>query len=380
MKIAFYCPNKPLSHPLPSGDLTIARGIQQALRTLGHDCREIVAFRSRWFWKSHRGWLQAATSFVSAHRNATRFRPGIWLTYHSYYKSPDVLGPWVSRLLNIPYILFQPMYSTRRRKQKKTRFGFYLNRMALKACRHAFTNNIDDLEALHRILPSRNTTYIPPGIFPEEFQYDEQSRRTIRERYGITQGETLLLTAAMLRADVKFESISYLLRSLALLKQEHGKFMLLLCGDGPMAGEVRSMADSLLPGSVIFAGRVARSEMPAHYSAADIFVFPGIGESLGMVFLEAQACGCPVVALDVAGVPQVVLRNETGLLVPEDGGRAMARAVEKLINDHQLRLGLAANGPEFITTQRNLHRNYTLLSEKLEKLVAIPATCSKYSC
>jgi len=74
----------------------------------------------------------------------------------------------------------------------------------------------------------------------------------------------------------------------------------------------------------------------------------------------------------------VVLPNETGLLVPKDGGSAMARAVEKLINDQQLRLRLAANGPVFITTQRNLHRNYTLLSEKLEQLAATSATCGEH--
>lgn len=371
MRIAFYCPNKPLSHPLPSGDLTIARGIQQALNALGHDCREVVAFRSRWFWKTRQGWAEAAASLISAYRKAIRFRPDLWLTYHSYYKSPDVLGPWISRVLNIPYILFQPMYSTQRRKQSHTRFGFYLNRMALKACHHAFTNNIDDLEALHRILPSRRTTYIPPGIFPEEFQHDVKAGLAVRKRYGILQSQTLIVTAAMLRADVKFESISYLLSSLALLRKTHDKFMLMQCGDGPMAGEVRSLADNLLPGSVIFAGRVERKEMPAYYSAADLFAFPGIGESLGMVFLEAQACGCPVVALDVAGVPQVVRHDETGLLVPKDEGKAMAMAIRELIDNHQLRKKLCENGPRFISQQHNLLQNYLLLSEKLQELAGL---------
>ena len=59
VKIAFYCPNKSLTHPHPSGDQVIARGIQSALDLLGHDCREIVQFRSRWFWKSGSGLLGA---------------------------------------------------------------------------------------------------------------------------------------------------------------------------------------------------------------------------------------------------------------------------------------------------------------------------------
>ena len=87
--------------------------------------------------------------------------------------------------------------------------------------------------------------------------------------------------------------------------------------------------------------------------------------------MEAQACGCPVIALDIAGAPQVVLPNTTGLLVQDDGGEAMARAVERLIDDCRLREKLGANGPSFIRAQRNLHHNYAFLSEKLEDLSAI---------
>lgn len=370
MKIAFYCPNKPLSHPLPSGDLIIARGIHDALNRFGHDCREIIPFRSRWFWQTPEGWGRALDNFSLALRRCLRFKPDLWLTYHTYYKSPDVLGPWICRLLRIPYFLFQPMYGTRKRKRRETRVGFYLNRIALKAADHAFTNNLDDLEALHRALPARRVSYIAPGIFPDDFRRSERARRFIREEYGIPPDVCLLLTAAMLRADVKFQSISYLLKSLALLGNEGMDFRLLLVGDGPMAGEVRALADRLLPGLAMFAGRVERTRMPACFSAADIFVFPGIGESLGMVFLEAQACGCPVVALDTAGVPQVVLAGETGLLAPDDGGQALAAAVKKLIEDPVLRQKLGAAGVQFIQQRRNLNLNYLTLAQKLQQLSA----------
>ena len=368
MKIAFYCPNKPLSHPLPSGDLIIARGIHDALNRFGHDCREVVQFRSRWFWQTAAGWMGAAQCFFFASQNCLRFKPDLWLTYHTYYKSPDVLGPWISRLLHIPYVLFQPMYGTRKRKRRETRVGFYLNRIALKAADHAFANNLDDLEALHRALPAGRISYIAPGIFPDHFQRSEGARSLIRERYGIPPGVPLLLTAAMLRADVKFASISYLLRSLALLRREGTDFRLLLAGDGPVKGEAMALADSLLPGLVVFAGRVERNEMPTYFSAADIFVFPGIGESLGMVFLEAQACGCPVVALHTAGVPQVVLAGETGLLAVDDGGHALAAAVKKLIEDPFLSQEMGAAGVHFIQQQRNLYLNYRTLAQKLHQI------------
>ncbi|MDY0039713.1 MAG: glycosyltransferase family 4 protein [Desulforhabdus sp.] len=368
MKIAFYCPNKPLSHPLPSGDQTIARGIHQELNRLGHRCEEITEFRSRWFWKSPARWLEAAVNLLEAYRRTRSFHPDVWLSYHTYYKSPDVLGPYICRLQKIPYVLFQPMYGTRRRKERATRVGFYLNRLAIKASCHVFTNNTDDLEALHRILPARSLTYIAPGIFPEEFERNEQAGHAIRNYYDISGRWSLLMSAAMFRADVKFDSLIYLFRALALLKHQRVSFKLLLVGDGPMEKELRRIADELLPGMVFFAGRVERKNMPAYYSAADLFVFPGLGESLGMVFLEAQACGCPVVALNTAGVPQVVLHNKTGLLVDRDGGKSMAEAVISLLENRRRREKLAVNGPLFIHEQRNLHRNYLQLSIDLHQI------------
>ncbi|MGV8075250.1 MAG: glycosyltransferase family 4 protein [Syntrophobacteraceae bacterium] len=369
MKIAFYCPNKPLSHPHPSGDLIIARDILRALNRMGHDCKEMAEFRSRWFWTSPEGWIRAGKGVLQAGKIALSFRPDLWLTYHTYYKSPDVLGPLISRLANIPYVLFQPMYGTRWSKDSKTRAGFYLNRFALKASHHAFINNLDDMEALQRVLPLDKITYLPPGIFPEEFIKDLKGGQRIRRRYGIPEDMPLLMSAARLRDDVKFESISYLINSLTLFKSGTERFMLLIVGDGPMEPKLRRLAQDNLPGRVIFCGRVAREEMANYYSAADIFVFPGIGESLGMVFIEAQACGLPVVALENSGVLQVVSKNKTGLLVHKDDGKAMAEAVSTLLENHDMRRQLGSSGPKFIQTEHNLHASYLRLSAMLQHII-----------
>ena len=119
MKIALYCPSKPLDHPQPSGDLTIAKGLHQFFNQTGNECREIVRFRSRWFWHSVPGWISALSSTIRALRRTRNFRPEVWLTYHSYYKSPDLIGPLICRLLNIPYFLLEPMYATKWRKKKR---------------------------------------------------------------------------------------------------------------------------------------------------------------------------------------------------------------------------------------------------------------------
>lgn len=369
MRIALYCPNKPLTHPHPSGDLVIAQGIQTTLDAQGHDCREIVRFRSRWFWKTGAGWLGLSRAWIDAWRKARAFKPHVWLTYHSYYKSPDAIGPWVSGFLGIPYVIFQPMYATRRRKKSSTSPGFRLNRWAILRATRVFANNLLDLEALRRIVPDQRITYLAPGICPEAFAGDPSAGMALRRELRIPPDRFLILTAARWRAGVKTESFLYLARALARLRDLQPAFTLLVAGDGPMEPSLRSLALRELPGRVIFAGRVPRSEMYRYYSAADVFAFPGIGESLGMVYLEAQSCGIPVVALDTAGVPQVVIHGVTGLLVPRDGGEAMARALQELGLDPQERRRLGTAGARFVREERNLHRNYGRLAQELMDLV-----------
>ncbi len=369
MKIALFCPNKPLSHAHPSGDLTIARDLQNALNGMGHDCREIVQFRSRWFWKSPGGCFRALTGFTEAYTKARQFAPNLWLTYHSYYKSPDIIGPSVSRLVRIPYVIFQPMYSTKRRKTAQTRVGFYLNRLALKAARAAFTNNLNDVEALGRVLDPKRITYLPSGIVPEAFQRDEVAGEQIRKRFEIPYDATVIMTAARFRPGVKYESLVYLFRSLALVKAEPRRFTLMVVGDGPMEEQLRTLADDLLPGRTIFTGRMAHRHMVQFYSAADLFAFPGIGESLGMVYLEAQACGLPVVALDSPGVSQVVVEGLTGLLVSRDSGEAMAEAITVLLRSPEMRQKLGRKAIQYVGEKRNARRNYMQLARELEEIV-----------
>jgi glycosyltransferase involved in cell wall biosynthesis len=368
VRIALYCPNKPLTHPHPSGDLVIAQGIHSTLNRLGHDCREIVQFRSRWFWKTGLGWIGACRAWTEAWRLARAFKPQIWITYHTYYKSPDVIGPWITGLLNIPYVIFQPMYSTRRRKSSSTSPGFRLNRWAILRARHVFTNNFLDVDALRRILPDRRITYLAPGIHPEAFQRVPSAGRALRGQFQIPPDHLLILTAARWREGVKTESFLHLLRALVQLRVLLPAFTLVVVGDGPMEPCLRSLALQDLPGQVVFAGRVPRREMSRFYSAADVFAFPGIGESLGMVFLEAQCCGAPVVALDTAGVPQVVVHGETGILVPRDDGSAMARAIEELGRNPERRRALGSAGARFVRNERNLHKNYVELARELTAL------------
>jgi glycosyltransferase involved in cell wall biosynthesis len=91
---------------------------------------------------------------------------------------------------------------------------------------------------------------------------------------------------------------------------------------------------------VRFLGVVARDQLGEFYNAADIFAFPGLREPLGMVYLEAQACGLPVVAFRNGGVPDAVVEGGTGLLVEPMDCAGFTAALTRLIRQKRLRRSL----------------------------------------
>lgn len=369
MRIAFYSPNKPLGHPDPSGDQTIAQGLVQALHGAGHACREMSRFRARWFWREKGGWRRAVQGAVEALRRSRAWRPHLWLTYHTYYKAPDVIGPWLSRLLGIPYVLVQPMYGTKRRRHAATRPGFYLNRWALRCAHLAVTNNRNDLAALERVVPLNRLAYVAPGIFPEMFVRSEAARQTVRAHWGFAPQDPVLLAVARFRPGVKRKSLHFLFHALARIGDDSRPWRLVVVGDGPLEAEMHRAAARRLGRRVVFAGRVNRRDLYAFYSAADLFVFPGIRESLGMVYLEAQACGLPVVALREGGVDQVIWDGATGILIPRRDPEAYAEAVRNLLQDEARRLALGREAVRYVHRHRNLHRQGRYLAGLLESLV-----------
>lgn len=127
---------------------------------------------------------------------------------------------------------------------------------------------------------------------------------------------------------------------------------LLLVGTGPLERRLRAKVAELgLEQAVTLTGEVAWDELPAHYRAGDVFAMPcrtrlaGTDvEGLGLVYLEAQACGVPVIAGRSGGAPETVRHGETGLVVDGADRAAVAGAVIDLLRrtpEERARMGAA---------------------------------------
>ncbi len=369
MRIGFYAPFKPLEHPNPSGDLAIARGVVGYLRAQGHQIWSASRIRSRWIYWQPLLWPRLLRDGLAAKRRIHRRPVDLWLTYHCYYKAPDLLGPLVCRSTGLPYVVFQGVYATKYRRRLQTWPGFHLNRWALRSADHVFTNKLVDEQNVGRLVPADRITYIAPGIEPQRFRHDAVARETLRRQWGVGN-RPVIVAAAMFRDDVKTQGLLWLIRACAQVGRRKRDFLLVIAGDGQQRPAIQQLAARQLGRRCRLVGKLPPAQMQGLYSAGDIFAFPGIKESLGMVFLEAQACGLPVVAFNNGGIPEVVDHGRTGFLTPSMAELPFVEALIRLIDQSTLRKDMGQAAVLHVRRRHDLTENYKPMNTVLEALAA----------
>jgi phosphatidylinositol alpha-1,6-mannosyltransferase len=142
-----------------------------------------------------------------------------------------------------------------------------------------------------------------------------------------------------------------MLAALERIADSYPDLVYVVVGDGPDRDRLRRLAGPLLEqGRVWFLGRVRREDLPDCYAAAHVFAMParqergGCVEGFGLVFLEAGACGTPVIGARSGGISDAVEDGINGLLVPPDDPPSLAAALGRLLDDGRLRKRLARQG------------------------------------
>lgn len=371
MKVAFYAPLKAPTHPVPSGDRTIARDLWENFSLRGHDCLLLSEFRSRWFYQTPLGWARAAAHLASAAARAARFKPDIFFTYHNYYKAPDPIGPALSLLRNRPYVLYEASHAESPRRRPATAPGYYLTRGAIGRAAHVFSNMTDDAPELRRLLPSERLSIVVPAVDCGSFRPDPAARERWRRKHGVGAVEPLVACVAMLRGDRKAAGVRFLIETLGELRRAGHRPRFALAGGGESFDEIKRLAEGTLNGNgaSLLLGPVGRGEVAELLRAADVFAFPGIDEGFGLVYLEAQASGLPVVAFRDGGVPDAVEDGATGLLTPPMDRAAYARALASLFQDPALRGRMGEAARRRMTLRHHTRDNYGAVVRRCEEIV-----------
>ena len=365
MRIAFYAPLKAPDHPVPSGDRLIAGLLVHALEQAGHEVAPASRLRA-FDGAGDRGRQRrlARIGRKEAQRLLDRWlgsprAPRCWFTYHLYHKAPDWIGPRVSARLGIPYVVAEASYAPKQ-ACGAWRHGHRAVAAALARAERVIALNPDDVPGLERLLgglegPARAVPDFPDNVPGLERRprggarlcrlapfidtgacapRGDRSRRRARIARTVCADPSapLLVCVAMMRGGRKAESFRLLARALERIL--HVPWHLFVVGDGPARPEVEAAFAALgAAGRVAFLGLRPPPALWGIVSACDLFVWPALGEPIGMAMLEAQALGVPVVAGDTRGVGDVVVHGVGGWLVPEGDAAAFAGTVEKALAD-----------------------------------------------
>ncbi|WP_158290238.1 glycosyltransferase family 4 protein [Ramlibacter sp. WS9] len=153
------------------------------------------------------------------------------------------------------------------------------------------------------------------------------------DRYDL-RGKKILLTVSRLAAAERYKGHDLVLSALAALKSQHPDLVYVIAGDGDDLPRLQHLARDLgVAGNTRFTGFVKDEDLPDLYRSADVFVMPSTGEGFGIVFLQAIACGLPVIAADGDGSRDPLRDGADGALVtigmPESLGRAIEEALAR---------------------------------------------------
>jgi hypothetical protein len=328
MKLAFYAPLKPPDHATPSGDRAMARAIIAALEHAGAKVELASRLRSREGTGDQKAQSEIAQQAQSEceRLNTLGHDAGwqAWVTYHNYYKAPDLIGPPVAQALNIPYLQIE---STR--AQKRLGGPWHDFAVAAEAASDAadviFHVTQRDAIALRRDAPvGQHLIHLHPFL-----------ARTNLPRQS--KGHTKMLSVGMMRPGDKLASYELIAETLALLPAN--TWQLHIAGDGPARAQVETL---MVPfgTAVTFLGKLDQPALADAYHTSALLFWPGVNEAFGLTYLEAQAAGVPVVAQDRPGVRDVLAPGQYP--TEQEGAAGLATLVSALLSDPEKRRSIGA--------------------------------------
>jgi glycosyltransferase involved in cell wall biosynthesis len=249
--------------------------------------------------------------------------------------APVLLSVWGSDVYDFP---------------KRNRICEWLLRGNLASATRLASTSVAMAGVASQYAPGREFSITPFGVdtdlfVPMERQASERARigtvKSMRAVYGIDD----LITA------------------FSIVAKDHTEAELHLYGDGPDTDKLRALAESLgVADSVVFHGAIPHEQVPAALNEMDVFaaLSPQI-ESFGVAIIEAGACGLPVVVSDVDGPAEVVENDATGIVVPRRNPEAAARAINRLLEDEDVRRAMGAAGRAHVVAEYSWRRSLDLM-------------------
>ena len=270
------------------------------------------------------------------------------LVFLGHFMSTHALGVvLLRRLLRIPYVVL--IHGNDLRYSMPSRATRLIGLMVLRNATLLLANSQFTANMLIELGATTNRLQVlSPGVDATRFTpvADRQAVQAVRERFGL-EGHWVLLTVSRL---VSNKGHSAVLGALPIVAEQIPDVLYLIVGDGPWRERLEAQAERLgLLKQVVFAGTVADNLMPVIYHAADVYIMPSRlapdeFEGFGIAYIEAGACGKPVIGGASGGTSDAVVHGFTGLLVNPDNIEEIAAATIRLLADEAYARTLGENG------------------------------------
>jgi glycosyltransferase involved in cell wall biosynthesis len=282
-------------------------------------------------------------------REIHAFRPDIVHTHLVHADIHGQLATAASRAVRVSSVHSTPAFYRRQPFRTGARLAGHRAGAVIASSEHV-RGFIEDL----KLVPADRVHVVHYGIDASGWPLDESERLRAREQLGLHPADVAVGIAARL---IPGKGHLLLLEAVADARRENAQLRLLVAGRGPLRTELEREAERIAPGATAFVGFV--EDVRAFMNACDVLAFPtqpALGEGFGLAALEAMACGRPVVATEVASLPELVSDGETGFLVDPGSVGALAAALAALAGDRELRERLGARGQERARTTFSLER------------------------
>lgn len=257
------------------------------------------------------------------------------------------LGAWLLwRIFRVPYVILVHGFDLVE-YWRQSRLDHLTSALILKDATLIFANS----EYTKSVVLGRfggaegKVTVINPGVDPDMFKPGLDTS-AIKQKYGIGDDRVILTVGRL----VPKKNHDHVLRALPEVLQKIPNLKYLIVGSGPEEAQLKEVARQLgISKQVIFTGAIEHASLPPYYCLSNVFVMPSCVaadnfESFGIVFIEASACGKPVIGSKTGGISDAVVDGVTGLLVEPDDPKKIAQALIRLLTDEQFALTLGKNG------------------------------------
>jgi len=199
----------------------------------------------------------------------------------------------------------------------------------------------EDMKKRIQNIHDRSVFVIPNGVDLERFGELPQE---IPDKESKLTDEKVIIFIGTLRP---VKGVRYLIEAMRMIAEGYKRTRLLLVGDGEERGYLEKLVNKMgLEDCVSFIGRVPHERALTYMVTSDVFVLPSLSEGFPMTILEAMACGLPIVATRIGGLPEVIEDGRSGFLVEPENPKEIAERVLLLLEDNELRKRISLNNKE----------------------------------